>query len=71
MGMYSLEVYPTDHSLWMLIAYAAGTGGSLLLIGSAAGVALMGMEKIDFGTYFKNATLPGLLGYLLGIALFL
>ncbi len=58
MGMYPLEIYPIDSSLWHMIAYAAGTGGSMLIIGSAAGVALMGMEKIDFISYMKKATIP-------------
>ncbi|MFA7285745.1 MAG: sodium:proton antiporter NhaD [Candidatus Paceibacterota bacterium] len=47
-GMYSLEEFPMDHKIWEFIAYAAGTGGSMLIIGSAAGVAAMGMEKISF-----------------------
>ena len=45
MGMYSIQNYPMDSSFWHMIAYAAGTGGSMLIIGSASGVALMGMEK--------------------------
>lgn len=47
-GMYSLQQYPTDHFFWEFLAYATGTGGSALIIGSAAGVAAMGMEKISF-----------------------
>src|SRR5690606_22083210 len=47
-GMYDLSVFPTDHSFWQFLAYCAGTGGSALIIGSAAGVAAMGMEKISF-----------------------
>ncbi len=70
MGMYDLSTFPADSQLWMLIAYAAGTGGSILIIGSAAGVALMGLEKIDFITYLKKASLPALLGYLAGIVLY-
>lgn len=70
MGMYPLEQFPVDHPLWMMIAYAAGTGGSLLIIGSSAGVALMGMEKIDFLTYMKKATLPVLVGYLAGMGIY-
>jgi len=46
---YSLEQYPTDDTLWQLIAYCAGTGGSILVIGSASGVALMGLEKVCGG----------------------
>lgn len=68
MGMYPLEVFPQDHTLWHMIAYAAGTGGSILLIGSSSGVALMGMEKIDFMTYMKKVSIPVLIGYLLGMA---
>ncbi|MBI3211145.1 MAG: sodium:proton antiporter NhaD [Simkania negevensis] len=71
MGMYDLQQYPTDATLWLMIAYAAGTGGSILVMGSAAGVALMGMEKVDFFSYFKKISGPVLLGYLLGILFFL
>jgi Na+/H+ antiporter NhaD/arsenite permease-like protein len=61
MGMYGLEAYSTDHFLWEYLAYCAGTGGSILIIGSAAGVAAMGMEKIDFIWYAKKTRLarPG------------
>lgn len=71
MGMYSLETYPVDHSFWILLAYCAGTGGSLLIIGSAAGVAAMGLEKIPFGWYLKNITWLAMVGYLAGIGVFL
>jgi len=71
MGMYSLEQFPQNHTFWMMIAYAAGTGGSILIIGSAAGVALMGMEKIDFVSYMKKASLPVLAGYLAGMGAYL
>lgn len=54
MGMYSTEQFPVDSELWQLIAYCAGTGGSILVIGSAAGVAYMGMEKADFLWYLKK-----------------
>ncbi len=70
MGMYPLETYPMDSTLWHMIAYAAGTGGSILIIGSAAGVALMGMEKIDFVSYMKKASLPVLFGYLGGMGVY-
>ena len=70
MGMYDLAVYPTDSSFWTLIAYAAGTGGSLLIIGSAAGVAFMGLEKVDFFAYLKKTSLPALAGYIAGIAIY-
>ncbi len=68
MGMYPLETFPPDHALWHMIAYAAGTGGSILIIGSSSGVALMGMEKIDFMTYMKKVSIPVLIGYLIGMA---
>lgn len=71
MGMYSLDVYPMDHKLWEFIAYAAGTGGSMLIIGSAAGVAAMGMEKIDFIWYFKKITWLAFIGYAAGIFTYL
>ncbi len=68
MGMYPLDVFPPDHALWHMIAYAAGTGGSILIIGSSSGVALMGMEKIDFMTYMRKVSIPVLIGYLIGMA---
>jgi Na+/H+ antiporter NhaD/arsenite permease-like protein len=64
--MYSLEQYPTDSFLWEFIAYCAGTGGSILIIGSAAGVAAMGLEKIDFFWYVKRISWLALIGYLAG-----
>lgn len=67
MGMYSLSVYPTDHEFWELLAYCAGTGGSILIIGSAAGVAIMGIFKIDFIWYMKKISILAILGYLAGI----
>lgn len=70
-GMYDLSAYPADSPLWHMIAYTAGTGGSILLIGSAAGVALMGLEKVDFIWYTKKITLTVLTGYLAGMALYL
>ncbi len=66
MGMYSLDAYPPDAKLWEFLAYCAGTGGSVLIIGSAAGVAVMGMEKIDFGWYLRRISLLALLGYFAG-----
>jgi Na+/H+ antiporter NhaD/arsenite permease-like protein len=71
MGMYSLDVYPQDHLIWEYLAYCAGTGGSILIIGSAAGVAVMGMEKIDFIWYMKRISLIALLGYFAGAAVYL
>ena len=66
MGMYSLEQYPPDSFLWEFIAYCAGTGGSILIIGSAAGVAAMGIEKIDFLWYLRKISALALLGYAAG-----
>ena len=68
MGMYD---YPTDHPFWEFLAYCAGTGGSALIIGSAAGVAVMGMEKIDFIWYMKKINIFALIGYFSGAALYL
>ena len=67
MGMYDLQTTPTDSPLWLMIAYAAGTGGSILVMGSSAGVALMGLEKVDFFSYFKKISLPVFIGYVLGM----
>jgi Na+/H+ antiporter NhaD/arsenite permease-like protein len=67
MGMYSMDVYPQDHRFWELLAYCAGTGGSVLIIGSAAGVAMMGLLRIDFIWYLKRVSLLALLGYLAGL----
>jgi NhaD family Na+/H+ antiporter len=66
MGMYDITVYPTDAKLWEFLAYCAGTGGSVLIIGSAAGVAVMGMEKIDFMWYIKRISFLALIGYFAG-----
>ena len=66
MGMYSLETYPMDSFIWEYLAYCAGTGGSILIIGSAAGVAVMGMEKIDFIWYLKRVSLIAMIGYFAG-----
>jgi Na+/H+ antiporter NhaD/arsenite permease-like protein len=66
MGMYSLTQYPPDSFLWEFMAYCAGTGGSILVIGSAAGVAAMGLEKIDFIWYVKKISGLALLGYFAG-----
>ena len=62
-GMYPLSVYPPDHIFWELLALCAGTGGSLLIIGSAAGVAVMGVLKIDFMWYVRRMLMPAALGY--------
>jgi Na+/H+ antiporter NhaD/arsenite permease-like protein len=66
MGMYSLEQYPTDSFLWTFLSYCAGTGGSILIIGSAAGVAAMGLEKMNFAWYLRKISALALLGYLAG-----
>lgn len=66
MGMYSLQAHPTDSFLWEFMAYCAGTGGSMLIIGSAAGVAAMGLEKIDFFWYVRKISWLALIGYLAG-----
>ena len=71
MGMYSLNAYPMDHFIWEYLAYCAGTGGSILIIGSAAGVAVMGMEKIDFIWYMKRISLIAMLGYFAGCGAYL
>ena len=67
MGMYDLSEY-TDDKLWQLIALCAGTGGSILVIGSASGVALMGLEKVDFLWYAKKVSFGAAVGYFAGIA---
>jgi Na+/H+ antiporter NhaD/arsenite permease-like protein len=68
MGMYT---YPTDHSFWLFLTYCVGTGGSVLIIGSAAGVAAMGIAKIDFFWYLKRVTPLALAGYLAGAAVYM
>ncbi|GJP35622.1 hypothetical protein CLOM_g20117 [Closterium sp. NIES-68] len=71
MGMYDLSTFPADAELWQLIAYCAGTGGSILIIGSAAGVAYMGMEKTDFFWYLRKVSGVALAGYVAGMATYL
>jgi Na+/H+ antiporter NhaD/arsenite permease-like protein len=66
MGMYSLTQFPPDSFLWEYLAYAAGTGGSILIIGSAAGVAAMSIEKIEFFWYVRRISLLALIGYIAG-----
>ena len=70
-GMYSLNQYPTDHYFWHFLAYCTGTGGSALIIGSAAGVAAMGLVKINFFWYLKKITLWALMGYVAGAIVFI
>src|SRR5690606_30014230 len=71
MGMYDLQTFSQDHYFWSFLAYCAGTGGSCLIIGSAAGVVAMGMEKIDFIWYVKKITWLALLGFFAGVLVFL
>ena len=70
-GMYDLESFPSGSPIWMELAFAAGTGGSILIIGSAAGVAVMGMEKIDFLWYLKRISLLAFSGFISGYLLLL
>lgn len=71
MGMYSLTQYPPDHFFWEFLAYCAGTGGSILVIGSAAGVAAMGLEKIHFFWYVRKISGLAFMGYLAGAGVYL
>lgn len=70
-NMYPLTQYPTDHYFWEFLAYTTGTGGSALIIGSAAGVAAMGIEKIEFFWYFKRISLLALAGYFAGAVVYI
>ena len=71
MGMYSIDPtvaeFAVDGTFWSMLAYCAGTGGSILIIGSAAGVAAMGLEKIDFIWYLKHISWLALVGYFAGV----
>jgi len=71
MGMYDLQTFPADSHLWQLIAFCAGTGGSILIIGSTAGVAFMGLEKVHFLWYVRKVSLIALVSYLGGVAVFM
>lgn len=71
MGMYNMAQHPADSFLWEFLAYCAGTGGSILIIGSAAGVAAMGLEKINFFWYVKKITPLALIGYMGGAMAYL
>lgn len=71
MGMYSMDQYATDHFFWHFLAYCTGVGGSILIIGSAAGIAAMGIEKIEFFWYLKKIGWLALVGYISGILVFL
>jgi len=70
-GMYPLAIYPTDHFFWEFLAYATGTGGSILIIGSAAGVAAMGMERITFFWYLKRIAILAFTGYVAGALIYI
>jgi Na+/H+ antiporter NhaD/arsenite permease-like protein len=70
-GMYDLTQYPPDHYFWEFLAYCAGTGGSALIIGSAAGVAAMGMEKINFFWYLKKISWLALIGFFSGAIIYI
>jgi Na+/H+ antiporter NhaD/arsenite permease-like protein len=70
-GMYTLDDFPSGHYFWEFLAYCAGTGGSALIIGSAAGVAAMGIEKIQFFWYVKKISILAIIGYLAGAAVFI
>jgi NhaD family Na+/H+ antiporter len=70
MGMYDMTQFPMDSSFWNLIAYCAGTGGSILVIGSAAGVAFMGLERVQFFWYMRRIGFAALVGYFAGIGVF-
>jgi Na+/H+ antiporter NhaD/arsenite permease-like protein len=70
-GMYDLTTYPTDHPFWEFLALTTGTGGSAIIIGSAAGVAAMGIEAINFMWYLKKISWLALIGFFAGIAVFL
>lgn len=70
-GMYDLSSYPTDHPFWQFLALTTGTGGSAIIIGSAAGVAVMGIEQINFMWYLKKITWLALIGFSAGILVFL
>jgi Na+/H+ antiporter NhaD/arsenite permease-like protein len=71
MGMYDVTAFPPDSYLWEFIAYCAGTGGSMLIIGTAAGVAVMGIEKIDFFWYLKRIGWLAALGYFAGAGVYM
>ena len=71
MGMYPLAQSPPDSFLWEFMAYCAGTGGSILIIGSAAGVAAMGLERIQFFWYARRIAPLALIGYFSGVAAYM
>jgi len=69
--MYSLADFPTDHTFWTLLALTTGTGGSMIIIGSAAGVAAMAIAQIEFMWYLRRIAWIALLGFLSGVGAFL
>ena len=71
MGMFPLSLFPTDHDFWIFLSYCVGAGGNILVVGSAAGVAAMGLEKIDFIWYLKNITIWALIGFFAGVGTFI
>lgn len=71
MKMYSMDVYPQDHVFWEMLALCAGTGGSMLIIGSAAGVAIMGILKINFMWYLRKIAIWAFVGYLAGVGVYI
>lgn len=75
MKMYAVDptnaYFAVDGAFWLFLAYCAGVGGSILIVGSAAGVVVMGLEKVSFGWYLKEVSLVALLGYLAGAAMFI
>jgi Na+/H+ antiporter NhaD/arsenite permease-like protein len=70
-GMYDLSTYPTDHNFWEFIALTTGTGGSMIIIGSAAGVAVMGIENISFGWFLKRISWLALVGFIAGVLVYI
>jgi Na+/H+ antiporter NhaD/arsenite permease-like protein len=70
-GMYDITTYPTDHHFWEFLALTTGTGGSVIIIGSAAGVAAMGIEKINFMWYLKKISWLALAGFVTGALIFM
>jgi Na+/H+ antiporter NhaD/arsenite permease-like protein len=70
-AMYPLSSYPVDNLFWQFLAYTSGTGGSALIVGSAAGVAAMGLEKIDFFWYVRKVSFLAVMGYLSGAAVYI
>ena len=70
-GMYTLDQFPTDHRFWEFLALTSGTGGSMIIIGSAAGVAVMGIEKINFMWYLRKISWLAMAGFAAGILLYI